>query len=72
MYEGKKVYVIPELSFGEVLKEENDRFLVKVRTIGKFVEKWYPRDSLRLWSERVEEACGTNRKCWTICGEKLE
>ncbi len=69
--EGKKVYVIPELNFGEIVREEEDGIVVKVRTIGKFVEKKYRREELRLWSSEVEEACGTNRKCWSICGEKL-
>ncbi len=70
--EGKRVYVITELGFGEILKFENEKYLVRVKTIGKRFEKWYTKDEIRLWSERVEEACGTNRKCWSICGEKIE
>ncbi len=71
-YEGKRVYVIPELAFGEVVKEEDDGFVVLVNSVGKKFEKKYGREDLRLWSERIEEACGRNRKCWGICGEKLE
>jgi len=72
VYEGKKVYVIPELAFGEIVKEEEDGFLVRVSSIGSKIEKKYPRKELRLWSEEIEEACGKNRKCWGICGKKLE
>ncbi len=71
-YVGKKVYVISELSFGEIVEEENDKVLVNVRSFSKRFQKWYPKDSVRLWSEDIEEACGSNRKCWTICGGKLE
>ena len=69
--EGKRVYVIPELNFGEIVRVEEDGIVVKVRTIGKILEKKYRREDLRLWREEIEEACGTNRKCWSICGEKL-
>ncbi len=67
-YVGKRVFVIPEFTTGEVLKEEHDRFLVKVRKI----EEWYAKSELRLWSDEIEEACGNNRKCWGICGKKIE
>ncbi len=71
-YKGKKVYVIPDLSFGVIEEEESDRVLVNVRSFSKRYQKWYPKESVRLWSEEVEEACGSNRKCWSICGGKLE
>ena len=68
---GKKVYVIPELGVGEILSVEKDGFVVNVQTLEGYVKKKYAKEDLRLWSEDIEEACGKNRKCWSICGKKL-
>ncbi len=68
---GKRVYVIPELSFGEIVGVEDSGLVVNVRTLEGYVKKKYDRRELRLWSEEIEEACGKNRKCWSICGKKL-
>ncbi|NPA74567.1 MAG: hypothetical protein GXO25_00610 [Euryarchaeota archaeon] len=67
-YVGKKVFVIPEFTTGEIKDEKDGKFLVKVRK----KEEWFDADELRLWSEKIEEACGNNRKCWAICGKRIE
>ncbi len=66
-YVGKKVFIIPEFAVGEIKEERDGKYLVSYRE----TEGWFSAEDLRLWSEEIEEACGNNRKCWSICGKKL-
>ncbi len=66
-YVGKIVFIIPEFTTGEIIEERNGEYLVKYRK----TQHWFSAEDLRLWSEEIDEACGNNRKCWSICGEKL-
>ncbi len=67
-YVGKKVFIVSDFITGEIVREEGGKYLVRA---GK-KEYWFEADELRLWTEEIEEACGNNRKCWRICGKKLE
>jgi hypothetical protein len=67
-YAGKKVFIVSDFVTGEIVREENGKYLVRFKNR----EAWFPPEELRLWTEEIDEACGNNRKCWTICGKKLD